>query len=64
MRVEEYKIAQVAVQRKDWASAGIKSSADYLRNIFEDDGKEIPTPTERPSDFVSGWDSDEKVDTD
>jgi hypothetical protein len=58
-RIEEYKIAQVAVKRKDWASAGIKSSAEYLRNIFEDDGKDIPAPISWPSDPISGWNSDE-----
>lgn len=63
-RIEEYKVAQVAVQRKDWARVGIKSSEDYLRKIFEDDGKEIPAPISRPSDVASRCDSDENVDID
>jgi hypothetical protein len=51
--IENIMIAQAAVERDGWASAGIKSSEDYLRLIFEDDGKgEIPAPETLPNDLV------------
>jgi hypothetical protein len=33
-----YRLAQVAVRRADWESLGIKSSAEYLKKLFEDNG--------------------------
>ena len=40
-RVEDYKLAQYASQRETWESIGVKSTADYLKQIFEDDGKDM-----------------------
>lgn len=40
-RVEDYKLAQYASQREIWESIGVTSTADYLKQIFEDDGKDM-----------------------
>ena len=39
--VADLEEAKTAVEQDSWASKGILSSADYLRKLFEDDGKSI-----------------------
>lgn len=39
LRIKHYKIAQIAVRKKDWGLREVKSSEEYLRREFEDDGK-------------------------
>lgn len=41
VRYEHYERAQLAVQHLYWESKGIHSSADYLKQLFEDDGGDI-----------------------
>jgi hypothetical protein len=47
-RVEDYRLAQYASQQKEWASIGVLSSADYLKYIFEDDGKDMDSELRAP----------------
>jgi hypothetical protein len=35
---KHYKLAQVAVRQAEWESKGIKGSAEYLKQLFEDVG--------------------------
>ncbi|KAF8863955.1 hypothetical protein BDZ45DRAFT_72958 [Acephala macrosclerotiorum] len=39
--VSSFRTAQLAVGQSAWASKGITSSAEYLKQIFEDDGEEL-----------------------
>jgi hypothetical protein len=48
-RVNETRFAQVAVKQATWSASGIKSSGEYLKRIFEDDGENIPSPPSKNS---------------
>jgi hypothetical protein len=51
---QDYKLAQIAVQKDTWLARNIKSSADYLRLLFEDDEKDITDAHRIPSKQLSG----------
>jgi hypothetical protein len=38
---QDYRLAQIAVQKDTWSARNIKSSADYLKLLYEDDEKDI-----------------------
>jgi hypothetical protein len=38
---QDYKLAQIAIQKDTWSARNIKSSADYLKLLYEDDEKDI-----------------------
>jgi hypothetical protein len=38
---QDYKLAQIAIQKDAWSARNIKSSADYLKLLYEDDEKDI-----------------------
>jgi hypothetical protein len=37
--MRDYELAQHGTRKETWYSLGIESSADYLKHLFEDDGK-------------------------
>jgi hypothetical protein len=46
--IQDYKLAQIAIQKHTWPARNIKSSADYLKNLYGDDQKDIKDATINP----------------
>ncbi|KAF7889642.1 uncharacterized protein EAF02_002057 [Botrytis sinoallii] len=42
--VEDYQIAQSAINQSQWKFKGIKKSGNYLKNLFEDNGGPLAEP--------------------
>jgi hypothetical protein len=45
----EVKIVQLAVKQIDWKASGIEGSGDYLKRLFEDDGRNLLSNAKAPA---------------
>jgi hypothetical protein len=50
----DYQAAQEATRQDSWGVHGIKSSADFLRTIFEDEGGPLEEPPKNTTDPTPG----------
>jgi hypothetical protein len=63
-RVDDYILARYALRLETSAPVGITSSADYLKYVFEDDGKDVDSELDAGDESLDDRDDDESATSD